>query len=59
MWSRPRKFRHAVVVELRRPLLGTVALGAVLAQFAVVLVVLLVAVETTVLAQLVLVLTMT
>lgn len=59
VWSRPRKFRHTIVIELRRPLLGAVALGTVLAQFAAVLVVLLVAVETTVLAQLVLVLIVT
>ena len=59
VWSHLRKFRHAIVVELRRSLLGTVALGTVLAQLAVVLVVLLVAVETAVLAQLIFVLVMT
>lgn len=57
--SRPLEFRHAIVVELWCPLLGTVALGTVLAQLAAVLVVLLVAVEAAVLAQLVLVLVMT
>jgi len=59
VWPRLRKFGHAIVVELRRALLGTVALGTVLAQLAAVLVVFLVAVEAAVLAQLILVLIVT
>lgn len=53
------ELRHAVVVELWGPLLGTVALGAVLAKPSAVLVVLLVTVEAAVLVQLVLVLAVT
>ncbi len=53
------ELRHAVVVELWGPLLGTVALGTVLAKPSAVLVVLLVTVEAAVLVQLVLVLAMT
>ena len=59
VWSVPRKFRHAIVVELRGSLFGTVALGTVLPELAAVFVVLLVAVETAVLAELVLVLIVT
>lgn len=59
VWPYLLELRHAVVVELRRSLLGAVALGAVLAKLAVVLVVLLMTVETAVLAQLVLVFFMT
>jgi hypothetical protein len=59
VWPGPRELRHAVVVELRRAFLGTVALGAVLAKLSAVLVVLLVAVETAVLVQLVLMVAMT
>lgn len=53
------ELRHAVVVEFRRALLRTVALGAVLTQLATMLVVLLVAVEAAVLVQRVLVLSVT
>ena len=59
MWPCLLELRHTVVVELRRSLFGAVALGAVLAKPSAVLVVLLVTVETAVLAQLVLVFFMT